>query len=530
MKHKLFKVFMSPNASERVQDVLNSGMITQGEKVEEFERQLKEYFNYPYILTLNSGTSGLTLALRLIVLETPPERDEIITTALTCTATNWPILANNLKIKWVDVDETTCNISLKSIEEKISEKTKAIMIVHWGGYPVDLDELYKIIERAERKYGYKIPVIQDCAHAFGAKYYSENDEINKFLGTHSSLFSLSVYSLQAIKHLTSGDGGLIFLPNQELYEKAKKLRWFGIDREKRTSPGGDFRMEEDISEWGYKFHMNDINASIGLANLPFVQKNIDRLQEINKIYREYLKNISGVELLTENSNSESSCWLFTMKVSNKLSFIKFMGQKEIMVSQVHNRNDRHSCVSQFQEKLPNLDSLEKQIICIPAGWWLNDEDIKYILDSVAEWSSYEHPIRELNECDYHKNFLILMNQLNGYEYSKLSFDEFREKLNLCCDKNTKIFVKEINNKIIATCKVFIEYKFGDNIAHIEDLVVDENYRSKNIGSELLNFTTNFIFTSHSNVYKILLNCSDDLEKFYDKNSFSKEGLQMVLRK
>ena len=155
----LFKVFMSENVSKPVTDVLSSGYITQGPKVAEFENKLQNYFGNKNVLTLNSATSGLTLAIRLLKNENSNicwpgfnTNDEVLTTALTCTATNFPIMANNLNIKWVDVDPETCNINLDDLKNKISEKTKIIMVVHWGGYPVDLDKLKEIQEYSFKKY------------------------------------------------------------------------------------------------------------------------------------------------------------------------------------------------------------------------------------------------------------------------------------------------------------------------------------------------------------------------------------------
>lgn len=368
----LFKVFMSKESGDEVSKTLSSGMITQSSKVEEFELRLKEWFNYPYILTLNSATSGLTLAVRMLNLNSD---DEILSTALTCTATNWPILSNGLKIKWVDVDPNTCNMNLDDLKNKITSKTKAVVFVHWGGSPIDLNKLKEIQDYTLKKFGFKLQVIEDCAHAFGAEYYG------KKIGTHGNT---CVFSLQAIKHLTTGDGGLIFLPDKKSYDRAKLLRWFGIDRNKRSG-GKDFRMENDVKEWGYKFHMNDINATIGLCNLPYIEKNLERIRYNAKFYDNKLKNIKGVKLLKNTEKSLSAYWLYTIKIESKYDFINFMKEKNVMVSQVHNRNDLHSCVKEYKCNLPILDELEKEIICLPCGWWITDGDLEYIVNCIKEF-------------------------------------------------------------------------------------------------------------------------------------------------
>ena len=370
----LFKVFMSPDVIKPLSDKLLSGFITQGPAVEEFENKLQKLFNHPYILTLNSATAGLTLAIRLIKDKLKLNNDdEVISCPLTCMATNLPIMANYLKIKWVDIDPKTGCINLEDLEKKLTNKTKIITFVHWGGYPVDVNELDIILERNKERLGFKPYVVEDCAHAFLS-------ELNgNFLGTQN----FGVFSLQAIKHLTTGDGGLIFCPDKEFYEKAKLLRWYGIDRDKRNYKKTDLRLEHDVEDWGYKFHMNDINATIGLNNLPYIPELIEKNRRNARIYDEELKDIPGIVILNKfEENKKSAYWLYTILVEKKSEFIEFMKEKNITCSQVHQRNDVHTCFNEFISVLPILDEYEKKIVCIPVGWWLEEKDIKYICDQI----------------------------------------------------------------------------------------------------------------------------------------------------
>lgn len=375
----LFKVFMSSDVIEPVNEVLMSGFVTQGKKVEEFESALSEYIGNPRVLTLNSATAGLTLALRLLKQSTESwpgidDDDIVLTPALTCFATTSAILANNVKIGWLDVDMETANIDLEDLKRKLSPKTKVIYLVHWGGCPVDLDKLKELQEYSFQEFGFKPMIVEDCAHAFGAEFNG------KKIGNNENI---CVFSLQAIKHLTTGDGGIITLPSQELYDRCKLLRWYGIDREKRNYKGKDFRMENDIVESGYKFHMNDINATIGLHNLPHVDELLRKDRNNAKYYDEHLQNISGVKLLKHYGNP--AFWLYTIRVSRKDEFINFMKDNNIMTSQVHNRNDINTCVSEYKEELPNLNVLEQDLVCIPVGWWLTESDLEYIVGKIREF-------------------------------------------------------------------------------------------------------------------------------------------------
>ena len=374
---------MSNDVIKPVNDVLMSGQLTQGKQVEEFEKELKKYIGNPYILTLNSATAGLTLALRLLKKQSAlpdwpgfdEENDIVLTPALTCFATTAAILANNVNIRWLDVDLETANICLQDLKKKLNEKTKIIYLVHWGGNPVDLDELDKICEEHKDTYGFKPMVVEDCAHSFGAMYN------NKKIGNNKNI---CVFSLQAIKHLTTGDGGFITLPTEELYERCKLLRWYGINRDKRNYKGKDFRLENDIVEYGYKFHMNDINATIGLYNLPHMDELLEKNRKNASMFDEGLKNIQGIKLMKNNPKCNSAYWLYSIRVLNgkKQEFMEKMKESNIMTSQVFNRNDINSCVKKFEEMLQNLDILEKELVCIPVGWWLEEKDVQYIIENI----------------------------------------------------------------------------------------------------------------------------------------------------
>ena len=380
----LFKVFMSNDVIKPVTDVLMSGFITQGQKVEEFERALQSFIGNPYILTLNSATAGLTLALRLLKNADESfnwkgfddKTDIVLTPALTCFATTASILSNNVNIRWIDTDLQTANIDLVDLKNKLSNKTKIIYLVHWGGNPVDLNELKELQEYSLQQFGFKPMIVEDCAHAFGAEYDS------KKIGNSSE--NICVFSLQAIKHLTTGDGGFITLPNQKLYERCKLLRWYGIDRDKRNYKGKDLRLENDIIEYGYKFHMNDINATIGLYNLPHMEELLKKNRKNAEFLDTNLKDITGITLMNKNPKCNSAYWLYTIRVSNKEEFMEKMKNAGIMTSQVHNRNDINSCVINFVEQLPNLDILEKDMVCIPVGWWLTEDDLIYIVNNIKQ--------------------------------------------------------------------------------------------------------------------------------------------------
>lgn len=340
----LFKVFMAPEAPQRVSEVLQSGYIGQGAKVEEFEKALVPWVGRDQILTTNSCTSAIHLALRIAGVG---PWDEIITTPMTCFATNAPIAALGAIPVWADVYPETGNIDPADVRKKITPKTKAILAVHWGGNPCDIDALNAI----GKDYG--IPVIEDAAHAFGATYGGRP------IGSHSDFVC---FSFQAIKHLTTGDGGLLTCRRKEDFERAKLLRWYGIDR---AVPG---TFLNDIPEAGYKFHMNDIAAAIGLANLPHMAPLINRC-------RQNVFTLSGRLPI-------SSCWLYTLRRKDREAFVKRLKEAGIEASQVHARNDKYSCFKDHQRDLPGVDAFSREQVNIPCGWWLAGKDLQTIAEVV----------------------------------------------------------------------------------------------------------------------------------------------------
>lgn len=359
----LFKVHMPKEVMAPLQETMLSGFIGEGPKVKDFESSLSEYIGNPYTLTTNSCTSAIQLALRLSGVG---YGDEVISTAMTCTATNEPILAAGAKIIWADINRQTGNISPTEIEAKISPKTKAIIVVHWGGDPVDIVAINNIAQR------HQIKVIEDAAHAFGADYQQQK------VGNHSDFVC---FSFQAIKHISTVDGGALFCRDKNDYDRGKLLRWYGIDRE---SPRSDFRCEADIKEWGYKFHMNDVAATIGIVQMQYIKTIIAHRRAIAQQYNEALKNIAGVTLLTNQVGSQSAYWLYTILVDGKTNFMSHMTENDVMVSQVHARNDLHSMFAEFKCPLPGVDAFVAKSVCIPIGFWVTPEIAERIITAIKK--------------------------------------------------------------------------------------------------------------------------------------------------
>lgn len=352
----LIKTLLPPKEKllPKLEEVLYSGYIAQGEQVELFERVFENYIGSGYSLSLNSGTAALHIALILAGVKID---DEVISTALTAEPTNVAIKMVGAKIRYADIDYNTGNISPSSIIENINLKTKAIIVVDYAGNSVNVSEIKAISEK------FNIPVIHDAAHSLGTLF---NDVKS---GNH---FPYTIFSFQAIKHLTTIDGGMLQIQNKEKYEQAKLIRWFGIDK-KQT------RLENNIQFQGYKYHMNNVNATIGLLQMEGIDSVINKYISNGLYLDENLKNIPGIELINYYPNSKSSYWLYTMKVENRKGFIECLSENGILASELHKRNDLHSYLNDFKQNLVDLDRFYSKMVHIPCGWWVNENDRERIV-------------------------------------------------------------------------------------------------------------------------------------------------------
>lgn len=372
-KIPLFKVYMAREADQPLLDVLHSGWIGEGPKVEEFEANLKQFFGNPFLSTVNNGTAALHLAYHMSLYPDRAKsyqsdgRSEIITTAVTCTATNTPVIANGAKIVWADVDPVTGNIDPQDIERKITKNTKAIVMVHWGGNPCEIEKINNLAAR------YGIRTVEDAAHAIGMEYKG------KKAGGFSDYTAIS---LQAIKSITSVDGGILMMKNEADYKRASLLRWYGIDRTVRE--GVDLRCEIDVAEAGYKFHMNDVAAVIGNTNFKHIDEIIEKQRENAAFYNEVFADCSQITVVPENPDGKSCCWLYTLHVNQRDLIMNKLNELGIMSSKVHARNDTHSMFREFRSDLPNVEKFNATHLCIPVGWWVTKEQREYIAQQVVK--------------------------------------------------------------------------------------------------------------------------------------------------
>lgn len=359
---RLLKPHYPKGIGSKIENLFKIGEITEGRFSEKFEKKIANYIGNKNSVLVNSGTSALTLAYRLLDLK---KNDEVITTPFTCMATNEPLYNDKIKFKFCDIDSSTGNACIKSILKLITKKTKAIIVTHWAGNPFDVDELKKNL------FPRKIKIIEDAAHALGAKLNG------KKIGNHGDFIC---FSFQAIKHITTGDGGLLVCKKRSDAKKAKLLRWFGLDRKFKKN-----KWLQDIKYSGYKFHLNNIGGVIGLEQTKYLNIIIKKHVKNGKYYDKNIIN-PKLRLLLRNSKIESSYWLYSLLVDDKNKFKKYLKKNKIECDEISFRNDRYSIFKKYKNyQSPGLDDFDKHMVNIPVGWWISYKDTQRIVKIINEY-------------------------------------------------------------------------------------------------------------------------------------------------
>ena len=357
----LFYPYVSKKSLKSVTDVLKTRWIGQGPLVDKFEDTFKAKFaKTNYCVAVGSGTDALHLAY---ILANIKKGDEVIAPVFTCTATNIPLLYIGAKIKFADIDPDTMNISIDHVKKLITKKTKAIIFVNYGGVPCDLIELNKLKKK------HNLILIQDAAQSLGSKVGKK--DITEFA-------DFTIFSFQAIKHITSGDGGMLTFKNKKFLEKSRRIRWFGIDREKKQ--GGTW--ENDIVEIGYKYQMTDVGARMLLDSLEDFSKIFAHRKKIFNIYKKELSKNENIKVIdTIDKKLSNSFWLCTLIIKkDRIKLQNYLRKLKIETNQVHFRNDRYTIFKKFIKKniFPNMKKYENNYLVIPMNIKITTKDAYYI--------------------------------------------------------------------------------------------------------------------------------------------------------
>lgn len=350
-----------------LQEVIDSGWWGMGPKTSEFERRFSEYIGTGHALGLNSATAALHLALMCVGVKDA----EVITPAMTFVSTNHAILYNGGIPVFCDVEPGNLNVTAEEIAKLITPRTKAIIVVHYGGYACDMDP---IMELATEN---KLALIEDCAHACGGKYQ------DRMLG---SIGDFGSFSFQAVKNLATGDGGMLITNNDEWAERVKILRWVGISKDTfDRGAGNSYDWFYDVTEAGYKYHMNDIVAALGLAQLEKLEWMNDRRRYWSDRYREAFGDIPEIQVPPVKDYMFSACHNFVIKATRRDELRASLMEQGITTGVHYYPNHLFDMYRPWYRKLPVTEKIWQELVTLPLFPDLAEADFTLITTSIRDF-------------------------------------------------------------------------------------------------------------------------------------------------
>ncbi len=360
----------------RVADVLKSGWWTKGAVTREFEKVFAEYVGAKYAVAVNSCTAAMHIAL---VAKGIGEGDEVISTPMTFCSTINTIVHTGAKPVLVDIDSKTGLIDVDKIEAAITEKTKAIVPVHYAGQSCDMDKINAIAE----KYG--LFVLEDCAHALSTEYKG------KKIG---SMGNACAYSFYVTKNISTAEGGMLTTDDEELYEKASVLSLHGMSKNawSRYGTKGDWKYE--VCDPGFKYNLTDIAAALGIAQMNKLDEMQDIRTEYAEIYNKAFDKIDGITYLKDNGLGKNSAHLYVIQIDkNKFdidrdTFIELLKEYNIGTSVHFIPICMHPYyINNFGYKkgdFPETEKMFEGIISLPLYPSMTREDVMYVIEAVRE--------------------------------------------------------------------------------------------------------------------------------------------------
>ena len=342
----LYKPYM-PRVFPEMEKILYSGALAYGKWGYQFDKRLSSFIGVENLLSTNSYASAIQVALTALDLQ---YGDEVITSPMSCLASNMPLLTFGLKVVWADVDPNTGTLLPESVKEKITPKTRLIFHNHYCGYIGYVDEINAIGKE------YSIPVMDDCVEAFGSKYkgnYAGN------LGT-----DISIFSFQTVRLPNTIDGGAIIFKDKRLYEKALLIRDFGIRRNIFRDSNGEITMGCDIYMKGYGATMSEINSYIGCCVMDDINDLLARQKQNAKNWK---KELVGVKTL-ERDEIEPNFWVFGVLSNDKIGDLLSFREKGFYASGVHLPNNFYSVFGETS-KMKGVTAFYDRFVALPCGWW-----------------------------------------------------------------------------------------------------------------------------------------------------------------
>ena len=355
---------------QKVQEVFSTNWLGMGSVVNEFEKAIKEYIGVKNAIAVNTGTSAIHLAID--VLEIKPG-DEIITPSLTYAAAIQAIVACGARPVFCEIEEETLNIDTEEVKRKISKSTRAILPVHYCGNSADMDALLSIADN------HNLTVIEDACHGFGS--LSKGRKIGSF-------GHMACFSFDPVKVITCGEGGCITTNDDVWADLLQKKRLLGIDRDTWSRYKNERSWYYDVVTQGYRYHLSNINAAIGLVQMKKIEQFIKRRQEIVRMYDQAFKDIPELSILKKEVAEVSPyCYILRVK-KNRDGLMDFLKEKGVGTGIHYIPNHLQSFFKKYSnDKMHVTERVWQEILTLPLYFDMSDEDVRLVIDSIKKFYS-----------------------------------------------------------------------------------------------------------------------------------------------
>lgn len=354
-----------------VEEVFKTGWLGMGSVTKEFEDAVGKFLGAKNVIAVNTGTTALHMAFDAAGLG---PGDEVITPSLTYVATTQAITATGAKPVFCDVEEDTLNMDVRDAEKRITSRTKAIVPVHYRGLPCDMDRILEIARR------YNLRVIEDAAHAFGSCYKG------KKIG---SFGDLTCFSFDPIKNITCGEGGAVITHDDKSLELLRRKRILGIDNDTWSRYKNERSWFYDVTTQGYRYHMANINAAIGLVQLKKYEGMNSRKVSIAKRYDQEFSGLKKIRLLKTDYNGIGFFMYIIRVLKDREGLMKFLKERDIGTGIHYIPSHVFSFYKRKGVNLPVTEKLYKQILTIPLFPDMSDEQAGQVISAIREWDSKE---------------------------------------------------------------------------------------------------------------------------------------------
>ncbi|NQU94899.1 MAG: DegT/DnrJ/EryC1/StrS family aminotransferase [Candidatus Omnitrophica bacterium] len=345
---------------KNVEKVFKTHWLGMGSFVYEFEKKIQAYLGVKHAIAVSTGTSAIHMALSSAGVG---PGDEVIVPSLTFVGSIQPIINVGAKPVFCEIMPDTLNIDVEDAKKRITKKTKAILVVHYGGMPCDIDEILKIGKKK------RIHIIEDAAHAFGASH--KGRKIGSF-------GELACFSFDPIKNLTCGEGGCVTTNSAKLAETLRRKRLLGISKDTWMRYKNKRSWFYEVVTEGYRYHMSNINAAIGLEQLKRFGSFIKKRKSIVKEYDNFFKNVKRIEILRKNY-SEIAPFNYTIRIKkNRDKFIQFMQEQGISIGINYIPNHIQPLFKEFSKKLPVTERVWKEIVSLPLFYDMTKKQVQKV--------------------------------------------------------------------------------------------------------------------------------------------------------